>query len=225
MPLTPFLIAFFLLAGFCALLALSQGFAVRRCWRERRRFSACHRLLWLLVFLLLAALAALLGSALLGYRRLTTETVLADLSARQLAPRRFEVRIEYPDGSRRSVEIFGEQWQLDARIIKWKPTAVLLGMPSLYRIERISGRYIDVADENTQVRSAIGLAEPSRFDLINLKQEFPKWLGWVDADYGSAAYLPLVDGGSYRVSLNPLGGLVARPADAQTQQRLREAQP
>lgn len=223
MPLTPFLIAFFVFAGLCALLALSQGFAMRRCWRERRRLSACHRLVWLLVFLLLAALAALFASSLLGYRRLTTETVLADLSARQLEPRRFAVRIDYPDGSRRSVEVFGEQWQLDARVIKWKPSAVVLGLPALYRVERISGRYVDVADENTQVRSAIALDAPGRVDLFRLKQDFPRWLDWVDASYGSAAYLPLVDGGNYRVSLSPLGGLIARPSDTQTEQKLRDA--
>ena len=107
MPLTPFLIVFFVFAGLCVLLALSQGFAMRRRWRERRRFAASHRLVWLLVFLLLGTLSGLLGSALLGYRRLTSETVLADLSARQLEPRRFAVRIDYPDGSRRSVEVFG----------------------------------------------------------------------------------------------------------------------
>jgi hypothetical protein len=30
-----------------------------------------------------------------------------------------------------------------------------------------------------------------------VKQQFPQWLPWVDADYGSAAYLPLVDGGRF----------------------------
>jgi hypothetical protein len=223
MPLTPFLIVFFVFAGLCVLLALSQGFAMRRCWRERRRFAASHRLVWLLVFLLLGTLSGLLGSALLGYRRLTSETVLADLSARQLEPRRFAVRIDYPDGNRRSVEVFGEQWQLDARVIKWKPSAVAFGLPALYRIERISGRYIDTADEATQVRSAIALETSGRIDLFELKQKFPRWMDWLDADYGSAAYLPLVDGGNYRVSLSPLGGLIARPADSATEALLREA--
>jgi hypothetical protein len=39
---------------------------------------------------------------------------------------------------------------------------------------------------------------------------------WVDADYGSGAYLPLVDGGRFNVTLAAAGGLVARPADAET---------
>ena len=28
-------------------------------------------------------------------------------------------------------------------------------------------------------------------DLWTLKRRFPHWLPWIDADYGSAAYLPL----------------------------------
>jgi hypothetical protein len=223
MPLTPFLIAFYVFAGFCALFALISGFGARRRWRDRHRLSACHRGLWTLVFLLLALLGALSGSALLGYRRLTTETTLATLDVRELGPQRYAVRIDFPDGGHRGVELAGDQWQLDARVVKWQPRAVMLGASPLYRLDRISGRYADAAEESERERSVVGLENSNPFDLLDLKRRFPQWLPWIDADYGSAAYLPLVDGGSYRVSLAPAGGLVARPADAQTAQKLKEA--
>jgi hypothetical protein len=41
----------------------------------------------------------------------------------------------------------------------------------------------------------------------------------VDTVYGSGAYLPLVDGGHYTVSLLRTGALVARP-DEQTAERI-----
>ncbi len=44
-----------------------------------------------------------------------------------------------------------------------------------------------------------------------------------DARWGSAAYLPMLDGASYRVSINPRGGLVAKPADEKTEALLRES--
>jgi hypothetical protein len=56
-----------------------------------------------------------------------------------------------------------------------------------------------------------------------VKKEFPQWLSWIDADYGSAAYLPLLDDARYSASLSPLGGLVARPADAATVEKLKQA--
>ena len=223
MPLTPILIALYIFAGFCALFTLISGIGARRRWRERRRFSACHRSLWTVVFLLLAALGAFSASALLGYRRLTTETLLATLEVRQLGAQRYNVRIDYPDGEHRNVGISGDQWQLDARVIKWEPRAVMLGAPALYRLDRISGRYADAAQESERERSVVALDEANPFDLLDLKRRFPQWLPWVDADYGSAAYLPLVDGGEYQVSLAPAGGLVARPANALTEQKLREA--
>jgi len=223
MPLTPILVVLYVFAGFCALFALINGVGVRRRWRERRRFSACHRSVWAVVFLLLALLGAFAASALLGYRRLTTETPLATLAARQLGPQHYALRIDYPDGEHRDVEIAGDQWQLDARVIKWEPRAVMLGAPPLYRVERISGRYIDAAQANERRHSIVVLEERNPFDLLDIKRRFPAWLPWVDADYGSAAYLPLVDGGEYRVSLAPAGGLVARPADARTEQLLHDA--
>ncbi|MGB0132657.1 MAG: hypothetical protein WBP53_02330, partial [Dokdonella sp.] len=66
-------------------------------------------------------------------------------------------------------------------------------------------------------------SEPNAIDLFDVKRLYPHWIPWLDTDYGSAAYLPLVDGGEYRVSLAPAGGLVARAANEQTEQKLREA--
>ena len=69
----------------------------------------------------------------------------------------------------------------------------------------------------------VALDQANPFDLLDLKRRFPQWLPWIDADYGSGAYLALVDGGEYTVSLAPAGGLVARPANALTEQKLRAA--
>jgi hypothetical protein len=226
MPLTPILIALFVFAGVCALIALGHAAGARRRWRERRRFACGHRLLWSLVFLVLTLASALAGFALLGYRRLTAEAPVASLTTRAIGPQRYAVRIDYPDGEHRSTELSGDQWQLDARVIKWDPRAVVLGAPTLYRVERLSGRYRDVATEREAPRSVVDLA-PERplavLDAWNLKQRFPRWMPWLDADYGSAAYLPLVDGGRFEVSLAPAGGLVARPGDAATAEKLEAA--
>lgn len=219
MPLTPILVALYIFAGLCALFGLANAAGARRRWRGRRRFAACHSSLWSVVFVLLAVLGAFAATALLGYRRLTTETTVASLSTRKLGEQRYDVRIEYPDGTRRHVDLAGDQWQLDARVVKWQPTAVMLGAPALYRLDRISGRYADAAQESERVRSVVALGDDNPFDLLDLRRRFPQWLGWIDADYGSAAYLPLVDGGTYRVSLAPAGGLVARP-DAETARKL-----
>jgi hypothetical protein len=221
MPLTPFLYGLYGFAILCALIALGHAAGARRHWRSRRRFAACHRSLWSLVFVLLALIGALGGTALLGYRRLAAESLVAELDTRQLAPQRYAVDIALPDGTRRSAEIAGDEWQLDAHVIKWDVRAVVLGAPPLYRLDRVSGRYRDATQEASQPKSVVVLSNPGRLDLWQMKQRFPTWLPWVDADYGSGAYLPLVDGGRFSVTLAAAGGLVARPADEPTADKLR----
>lgn len=220
MSLTPFLTAAFIFAALCALAALAQVRAARRRWRERRRFAATHRALWSFALLLLALLGTFGGLALLGWHRLTSEATVAEIEARQLGPQRYAVAVTTPDGLRREVELAGDDWQLDARVIKWRPSAVVLGAPPLYQLDRIGSRWHDLSREREAPRSVVALTPATAFDLWQLKQRYPRWLPWVDADYGSAAYLPLVDGGRYTVTLAAAGGLVARPADAQTQAKL-----
>jgi hypothetical protein len=216
--LTPII---YLIGAVALLFAVSNGLASRRHWRGRRHGHALHRGLWMLVFLCVALLGGVLGTALIGYRRLTDEVLVASLSARQLGPQDFALRVDFPDGSHQSAELHGDEWQLDARVIKWTPRAVTLGAQPLYRLDRISGRYHDATQAQATTPSVIALSTDSVVDLWQLKQHFPQWLPWIDADYGSAAYLPLADGANYRATLSPLGGLIARPADAATQEKLK----
>jgi len=199
MSLTPFLIGLYAFAALCALIAFGHAAGARRNWRTRRRFAACHRGLWSLVFLLLALLGALGGTALLGYRRLASEALVASLDTHLLGPQRYSVDIALPDGSRHTVELAGDEWQLDARVIKWDVRAVVLGAPPLYRLDRVSGRYREAAQQASDTKTVVALSTPAPLDLWQMKQRFPQWLPWVDADYGSAAYLPLVDEGHFRV--------------------------
>ena len=211
----------FAAAVVAALIALAQVFAVRRHWRARRRFACAHRGAWLLVFLLLTVVFAGLGFALRGYGLLTAEAPVADIQSRRLGQQWFGVRVDFPDGTHRSADLHGDEWQLDARVIKWAPRAVALGAKPLFRVDRLSGRYRDAAQAGSTLPSIAALNSDSVIDLWQLKQRFPRWLPWIDADYGSAAFLPLVDGGNYAVTISPLGGLVARSADAATEEKLK----
>jgi hypothetical protein len=213
----------FVLAGLLALTALTQLVTARRRWRDRHRFGALHRLLWGMLFLLLAALGALGGAALLGWQRLSAEATVAQLQTRELSPQHYAVTIETPDGVRREVELRGDDWQLDAHVIKWKSRALMLGAPPLYRLERISGRWRDIEQERSSPKSVHALSSPTALDLWQLHRRYPQHLSWVDADYGSGAWLPLVDGGRFTVTLAAAGGLVARPADAVTERAVRQS--
>jgi hypothetical protein len=203
------------------LVALGHMLAMHRHWRARRRLHAVHRAGWTAVFLCAAVITAGLGLAIRSYQLLSAEAPVATLTARQLGPQDFAVRLDLPDGTQRDAELRGDEWQLDARVIKWTPRAVALGAQPLYRLDRLASRYRDAAQAQTTPPSVVALNEDSIVDLWQLKQRFPAWLPWIDADYGSAAYLPLVDGGNYSATLSMSGGLIARPADQQTVDKMK----
>ena len=216
-------IAFLVLGGILLLTAFRHLFMAHRHWRARRRVAATLRAAWMLVFAALAIVTLGLGLALRGYRLLMAEEPIVMLAARQTAPQQFALRLDFPDGSHRSANLSGDEWQLDARVIKWTPRAIELGARPLYRVERLSGRFHAAAQAAAAKPSVVDLGGESMLDLWQLKLQFPQFLPWIDADYGSAAYLPLVDGANYRVTLSPVGGLIARPADQASTDKLKAA--
>ena len=115
--------------------------------------------------------------------------------------------------------MYGDDWRLEAVVLKWKLPALLAGVPPLYRLDRLSGRYDDPAQEAEAPRSVIGFGEAGAFDLPALSKQYPRWLPEVDTVYGSGAFLPLVDQGHYSVSLMRIGALVARPDEATERRR------
>src|SRR5690349_2980941 len=202
-----------ILAALALLFALVQLAALGRRLRARRPFAAILRTLFLLVGLGLALLLAGAGWSLRGYRLLGEEAPVVTVDARILSPQRWALTLTWPDGQRRDVAVAGDGWRIEALVLKWKLPALLSGMPPLYRLDRLSGRYDDPTDEMREMRTVIDLREAGGVDLVTLAREHPDWLPMVDTVYGSGAFLPLVDGGHYTVSLMRTGALVARPDD------------
>ncbi len=94
-------------------------------------------------------------------------------------------------------------------------------MDPLYKLERISGRYQDLAQERSAERSVWALSEEPKINLLALAQQHPDWLPWVDATYGSAAYVPMADQAQYQVSLSTTG-LIIRPTNTVAEQAVQD---
>ena len=200
----------------CAIFALIFVTGAWRGLRRRAALGAGLRMLLAMGFGLAALGLIGLGLSIRYYLALEGEVTVAELAFSEIAPQRFEARIATADGREQRVELNGDEWQIDARVISWKLPAVLAGAPPLYRVERISGRYRDIAREREAARSVHALDAGTLPDLWALKGAFPRWLPFVDAHYGSAAYLPMRDGARFAVTLGGRGGLVARPSDQAT---------
>ncbi|MCH8845179.1 MAG: cation/multidrug efflux pump [Proteobacteria bacterium] len=155
------------------------------------------------------------------YRRLSHEQDIAEIVFHQIAPRQYSATIYFEDDNQVAEYILmGEEWQLDARIIKWDIPMNLAGLDSLYRLERISGRYRDIEEERTANRTVYSLAENKGLDIWSITKRYPSWLPWIDAYYGTATYLPMNDKARFKITLSQTG-LLARPANEPGKQALR----
>lgn len=161
--------------------------------------------------LLLVVSALLLVSNLYTYERLTDEAPIAELRFQPLGPQRYEARIAWGDFcEEHSFRLNGDAFRLDARFLKWRPWANLLGFDALYRMERLGGRYDDVAQENRAPHRAFALNPDPQPDLPAVLARFPGILSPVDTLYGSSVYADMQAGFLYRVYRGQSGLLVRK---------------
>lgn len=175
-----------------------------------------------------ALVAALLGQNIQTYARLTSERPVATVSVRQLAPQYFEVTVAQPlanDASARAAvyPVHGDEWRMEAQVLKWKPWANVIGLDSQYRLDRLSGRYQNIDQERTGARSVHALsggdgdtghlsALPWSLSVWDTARKYRRYVDAVDTLYGSAAYMPMADGATYEVWITQ-SGLIARPTN------------
>ena len=146
----------------------------------------------------------------LGYERLTDEQLVGVIEFSRSAPEEYTARLMIDGQVDRLLALRGDELQLDARVVTWKPPATILGLEPVYQLERLSGRYSSVDRERSEQRTVHGLAEERPLDLWSLARKFPRITPGMDAFYGTATYLPMADGARFRVTLSR-DALIARP--------------
>jgi hypothetical protein len=187
----------------------------------RRRFVG-GGLSFVLGACLLAIAAGTLGAAanLYTYQRLTQEQPVGMLVFERYAPQEFIATLSRPGKPEQQFSILGDECQLDARILKWQGMGTLLGLDTLFRLERIGGRYRETGQDNNKPRSVYPLAEQAGIEFWSLVNRFDRWLPWVDAVYGNAVYVPMADDAEFSISMTT-SGLVARPRNSVAEQTIR----
>ena len=181
---------------------------IRRIWRRGIVAGSLEGLIGLLL-LAVAAIMVVISIDLYTYERLTHESKVAEISFQEIESQHFGSTLKFKN----KIEILdlrGDDWQIDARVLKWRGMAVLFGFDTLYRLDRLSGRYRDIDLERTAPRTVYSLSEGKGLDLWLMAKKYKRWIPWVDALYGSATYMPMVNGASYTVFVS-FTGLLARP--------------
>lgn len=147
------------------------------------------------------------------YQQFMKDQPIAKVSFKRISAQKFHaVFIEESSLSTSEFQLNGDQWQVDARILRWKGLLHTLGGKPGYQLDRISGRYISIEEERSKTRTVHKLMPNSEgvVDVWRWLHLLKDAVPGVDAVYGSATFVPMADGALYQLSVSN-SGMVATP--------------
>jgi hypothetical protein len=156
--------------------------------RRRKFFGAVRNFTFSLLMLVLSLLFGVISFSIQGYNALTKEEETVSVEITPEGEQLFTAGITYPDGFQKKYKLKGDEFYIDAHILKWKYPVNLLGLHTLYEFDRIAGRYSDIEDEKTKERTVHSIAKDRLIDIFNLRLQYSFLSFLVDAEYGSASF-------------------------------------
>jgi hypothetical protein len=168
-----------------------------------------------LVGLLLLSLGGLVGALAFGvhgYRALTHEEVAARITVTPTGKQRFDATIRYPDGRTATYAVAGDEIYIDAHMLKWKSYANWIGLHTAYELDRLAGRYHAVKDEQSAPRTVHALSRERLVDLYALRRRYAFLSPLVDAEYGSASFVPVTKPAELELRVSTTGLLLREAA-------------
>jgi len=159
------------------------------------------------------------GANLRTWDRLTHEQYVAQITFEQTGPRAFNATVTQPNKDDLVFALAGDDWQLDARVLKLPPWVNVAGLDAFYHLDRIAGRYQDIAREVSDPRTVYAISPNPGLDLWRLARSRGEALN-IDASFGSAIYHPMADGARYEVRMTQTS-LISRPLNATAQNAVR----
>jgi hypothetical protein len=206
---SPIVIAALVLA-ICGTLTMMAAFVALA---RMRPLQFIMRTLFGLLLLAMGTLIGTIAVGVRGYQALTHERVAARVEVRPVGPQRFTASFRYSDGAAALYELSGDELYIDAHILKWKPIMNLLGLHTAYELDRVAGRYQRIEQERSAPRTVYALSADKPVDLFRLRQRYAFLAPLLDAEYGSATFVPANRPAEFELRVSTTG-LLIREADS-----------
>jgi hypothetical protein len=199
-----------ILGGAAAVAGLAALYLGITAFQHAGLIGGLRRLLAAAVF----AVAALMLGGLLFLTRLfqafAGETLVARVTARPLSPPAFELTYVPADGSPLiAVELQGDQWAVSGGLVKWHPWLAALGVKSYHKPIRLSGQFSSAAEHRRHLPSVHAL-EPVADRFWETLYWADPYLPFVEAVYGSSAYVYVESGAVHELYVTPSGYIIKR---------------
>jgi hypothetical protein len=207
-PLNLLTSPFFLAGTAFGLLGVILTFAGIVALLQLRPLRFTIRMMAGLLFLALGALAGTIGVGIQGYQALTREDIAARISVRPAGPQQFQAAFHFSDGGEAAFALAGDEIYIDAHILKWKPLANVLGLHTAYELDRVEGRYHAIKQERSAARTVYSLSQEKPLDLFILRQRYAFLAPLLDAEYGSATFIPVTRPAELELRVSTTGLLI-----------------
>ena len=185
-----------------------QVFRARGLLRTFRHLMAASAVT--VIGILLSALLVILHA----FQVFSGETLVARVTSRWISPMRCELTY-VPAGTgggsalERRALLEGDQWSVSGGIVTWHPWLTFMGLDSYHHPMRLSGQFSDIAQQRTHLPTV----EPLSPELDRFWEALywaDRYLPFVEAVYGSAAYAYVEPGVVQEVYVTPSGYLIKR---------------
>lgn len=182
--------------------------------KKKKFFSRALNFVICLLMLSLSALFGTISVAIQGYHALTKEELAAIVKIVPTGEQTFLARVTLPDGGEKMFSLAGDQLYVDAHILKWKPLANIFGLHTSYQLDRVSGRYVSLADETTKVRTVYSISKYKPLDMFELRSRFAFLNPLLDAEYGSATFIKSNSAEEFKLLVSTTGLLIRKTEKA-----------
>lgn len=182
---------------------------LRALWQSRI-LGFTSRVLVGLVLLIAGLLGGAIAIGVQGYRALAREELVARIAITPVAGQRFEARFNFPDGREQTYQLAGDEIYVDARILKWTPLANMIGLHTMWELDRVAGRYRNIDQEQSETRTVYSIGTTQAVDLFELRRRVAALAPLFDAEYGSASFAPAAQQAELELYVSTTG-LLLRP--------------
>ena len=183
------------------------------CARAKGLLCLARRVLAAVGVLLLGGLLLTGWFALRSFEVFSSRDVIAEVRCTPIGPSEYELSFVPIHRGRpqpaQTYRLSGNQWMLSGGIVTWHPWLTWLGLPSYHKPTRLSGRFQRAADERRHAPSLVEL-NGGLDPVWDWCYRHQRWLPFVEAAYGSAAYADADPTVRYRVMVSPSGYVIDR---------------
>ncbi len=177
-----------------------------------------------LLLLGVAVVLALTGWDFRSYQQISTVSPIATVAFSKIDDKQFSVNLIDQAGSEQRYTLSGELWQINAQVLRWFDGAAQIGVKPGYKLDRLSGRYLSLSDEQNLPHTAIALnGAPAYFDIWSQLRAVNRYFSVIEASAADTGYMPMADGALYSVTMGA-DDLVVQPLNERAKLALAQWQ-